>query len=114
MTEAILNCRNSGGRAWQRRGLRRYPQRRWGRSPPLDRGRRPLPAAHYSNADRTSTADGQHLPDRRKVADRSGTRSNTGCSRRGRPLESHEVIVDLIGATTTRTGLKVRAALDLT
>jgi transposase len=31
---------------------------------------------------------------------------------RGRPLESHEVIVDLIGATTTRTGLKVRAALD--
>jgi hypothetical protein len=31
---------------------------------------------------------------------------------RGRPLVSHEVIVDLIGATTTNTGLKVRAALD--
>jgi Rhodopirellula transposase DDE domain len=31
---------------------------------------------------------------------------------RGRPLESHEVIVALIGATTTRTGLRVRAALD--
>jgi transposase len=31
---------------------------------------------------------------------------------RGRPLESHEVIVDLIGATTTRTGLKVHAHLD--
>jgi hypothetical protein len=31
---------------------------------------------------------------------------------RGRPLVSHEVIVDLIGATTTRTGLKVRAELD--
>lgn len=31
---------------------------------------------------------------------------------RGRPLESHEVIVDLIAATTTRTGLKVRARLD--
>jgi hypothetical protein len=31
---------------------------------------------------------------------------------RGRPLTSHEVIVDLIGATTTRTGLKVRAELD--
>ena len=28
---------------------------------------------------------------------------------RGRPLTSHEVIVDLIGATTTRTGLTVRA-----
>jgi hypothetical protein len=31
---------------------------------------------------------------------------------RGRPLVSHEVIVDLIGATTTRTGLKVQAARD--
>jgi Rhodopirellula transposase DDE domain len=31
---------------------------------------------------------------------------------RGRPLTSHEVIVDLIGATTTRTGLKVHAELD--
>jgi hypothetical protein len=31
---------------------------------------------------------------------------------RGRPLVSHEVIVELIGATTTRAGLQVRAALD--
>jgi hypothetical protein len=31
---------------------------------------------------------------------------------RGRPLTSHQVIVDLIGATTTRTGLKVHAELD--
>ena len=31
---------------------------------------------------------------------------------RGRPLTSHEVIVDLIAATTTRSGLKVRAQLD--
>ena len=31
---------------------------------------------------------------------------------RGRPLTSHEVIVNLIAATTTRTGLKVRAQLD--
>ena len=31
---------------------------------------------------------------------------------RGRPLVSHEAIVDLIGATTTRTGLTVRAELD--
>jgi hypothetical protein len=30
----------------------------------------------------------------------------------GRPLTSHEVIVDLIAATTTRSGLKVRAQLD--
>jgi Rhodopirellula transposase DDE domain len=31
---------------------------------------------------------------------------------RGRPLESHDVVVELIGATTTRTGLRVRAELD--
>ena len=31
---------------------------------------------------------------------------------RGRPLVSHEVIVELIAATSTRTGLKVRAELD--
>jgi hypothetical protein len=31
---------------------------------------------------------------------------------RGRPLVSHEVVVNLIGSTTTRTGLQVRAALD--
>jgi Rhodopirellula transposase DDE domain len=31
---------------------------------------------------------------------------------RGRPLVSHEVIVDLIAATQTRSGLRVRAELD--
>jgi transposase len=31
---------------------------------------------------------------------------------RGRPLVSHEVVVDLIGATTTRQGLQVEADLD--
>jgi hypothetical protein len=31
---------------------------------------------------------------------------------RGRPLTSHEVIVETIAATTTRTGLKVKAELD--
>jgi hypothetical protein len=31
---------------------------------------------------------------------------------RGRPLNSHEVIVQTIAATTTRTGLRVRAELD--
>lgn len=33
---------------------------------------------------------------------------------RGRPLVSHELIVKLIGSTTTKTGLKVKAALDRT
>ncbi len=31
---------------------------------------------------------------------------------RGKPLVSHETVVNLIGATTTRTGLRVRSALD--
>ena len=31
---------------------------------------------------------------------------------RGKPLVSHQVIVDLIAATTTKTGLKVRAQID--
>jgi len=31
---------------------------------------------------------------------------------RGRPLTSHEVIVHLIGSTTTRAGLTIRAGLD--
>jgi transposase len=31
---------------------------------------------------------------------------------RGRPLISHEAVVSLIGSTTTRTGLRVRATLD--
>lgn len=31
---------------------------------------------------------------------------------RGQPLTSHEVVVDMIGATPTTTGLKVRAELD--
>jgi len=33
---------------------------------------------------------------------------------RGKPLVSHEVIVNLIAATTTRKGLKIRCALDTT
>jgi Rhodopirellula transposase DDE domain len=31
---------------------------------------------------------------------------------RGRPLETHQVVVDTIAATTTRTGLTVHAELD--
>jgi hypothetical protein len=33
---------------------------------------------------------------------------------RGKPLSSHEVIVNLIASTTTTTGLKVQAGLDTT
>jgi Rhodopirellula transposase DDE domain len=33
---------------------------------------------------------------------------------RGRPLETHEVVVETIAATTTKTGLTIQAALDTT
>jgi hypothetical protein len=38
--------------------------------------------------------------------------SHVSMNWRGRPLTSHQVIVNLIGATTTRKGLKVRAERD--
>jgi transposase len=38
--------------------------------------------------------------------------SHVSMNWKGHPLTSHEVIVDLIAATTTRTGLKVKAGLD--
>lgn len=38
--------------------------------------------------------------------------SHISMSWRGRPLTSHEVIIETIGAVTTTTGLTVRAALD--
>jgi hypothetical protein len=38
--------------------------------------------------------------------------SHISMNRRGRPLTSHEVIVNTIAATTTTTGLKVHAELD--
>src|SRR5215472_18796367 len=31
---------------------------------------------------------------------------------RGRPLTSHEAVIELIGATTTRQGLRIHAELD--
>ena len=31
---------------------------------------------------------------------------------RGRPLETHEVVVETIAATTSRTGLRIQAMLD--
>jgi hypothetical protein len=38
--------------------------------------------------------------------------SHVSMNWRGRPLTSHEVVVNLIGSTKTRTGLKVQAHLD--
>jgi hypothetical protein len=38
--------------------------------------------------------------------------AHVSMSWRGRPLTSHEVVVELIGATTTRQGLRIHAELD--
>jgi hypothetical protein len=40
--------------------------------------------------------------------------SHTSMNWRGKPLISHQVIISLIAATTTRSGLKVHARLDQT
>jgi hypothetical protein len=55
-----------------------------------------------------------HLPPGTSKWNRIGHRLFSAISMnwRGRPLESHQVIVELIGATTTHTGLRVRAELD--
>lgn len=45
-----------------------------------------------------------------KIEHRLFSHISSNC--RGQPLVSHEVIVDLVGATTTRSGLQVKAALD--
>jgi hypothetical protein len=42
----------------------------------------------------------------------SSARTGTASNWHGKPLVSHEVIVNLISATTTQTSLKVRAKLD--
>src|SRR5512144_665154 len=48
------------------------------------------------------------LPRRGPVADQRGQRRHW----RGRSLETHEVVVETIAATTTKTGLSIQAALD--
>jgi hypothetical protein len=66
-------------------------------------------------ADRTSLAiNVSHLPPGTSKWNKIEHRlfSHISQNWRGRPLVSHETIVNLIAATTTRTGLKVRARLD--
>jgi transposase len=55
-----------------------------------------------------------HFPPGTSKWDKAGHRlfSHITMNWRGRPLSSHEVIVQAIAATTTRTGLTVRAELD--
>ncbi len=49
---------------------------------------------------------------RHRLAQASHASSRVSLNARGKPLESLEVIINLIAATTTTTGLKVYARLD--
>ncbi|MFE0063017.1 hypothetical protein [Streptomyces sp. NPDC059003] len=53
---------------------------------------------------------GVQTPESRPIEHRLFSR--IACAWRGRPLTSHEVAVQTIGVARTRTGLRVRAALD--
>jgi transposase len=54
------------------------------------------------------------MPENARISPQTGHRlfSHITMNWRGRPLTGHEVIVNSIAATTTRTGLTVRAELD--
>ena len=73
-------------------------------------------AASTERATSTPKSQRPHERHSRKAA----PKSNTGCSPRsavnwrGRPLESHEVVIETLRATTTSTGLTVNAVLDTT
>jgi DDE family transposase len=51
-------------------------------------------------------------PDEQVEQDRTSNVLSHHQNWRGRPLASHEVIIELIGATKTQGGLKIQAALD--
>jgi hypothetical protein len=68
-----------------------------------------LSCAQRGERDIRSVRQGR-LRDGRSFWDRAGDRHCLGW--RGQPLTSREVVVNLIGATTTRTGLSVHAELD--
>lgn len=55
-----------------------------------------------------------HLPPGNSKRNKIGHRLffHISMNRRGRPLERHETVVQLIAATTTRTGLTIHAELD--
>ena len=64
----------------------------------------------YAGVGRATHPDAERLLICAKL--NAGSSPTSGMNWRGRPLTSHQVIIDLIGATTTRTGLTVHAELD--
>src|SRR5208282_501709 len=89
-------------------------------SPPMAAGRTAR-ACDCGNLNCNASPMNSHYQSRSIICRRepaNGARSSIACSHsfsqnwRARPLLSYRVIVELIGATTTRTGLTVRCELD--
>ncbi len=93
--QRLLICADSGGSNGYRLRLWKYELQRFLDEAPLE-------------------AVVSHLPPGTSKWNRIEHRlfSHISMNWRGRPLVSHEVVVKLIGATMTKTGLKVKAKLD--
>jgi len=93
--EGVLVCADSGGSNGYRLRLWKVELQRWANESGLD-----VTVCHYP----PGTSKWNKIEHR--------LFSQITMNWRGRPLESYQVVVNLIGATTTETGLQVRADFD--
>ncbi len=93
--EGVLVCADSGGSNGYRLRLWKVELQRWANESGLD-----VTVCHYP----PGTSKWNKIEHR--------LFSQITMNWRGRPLESYKVVVNLIGATTTETGLQVRADFD--
>jgi Rhodopirellula transposase DDE domain len=93
--ESVLVCADSGGSNGYRLRLWKVELQRWASETGLD-----VTVCHYP----PGTSKWNKIEHR--------LFSEITKNWRGRPLESYQVVVDLIGATITEKGLRVRADLD--
>jgi hypothetical protein len=93
--EAVLICADSGGSNGYRLRLWKVELQRWAQETGLD-----VTVCHYP----PGTSKWNKIEHR--------LFSYITMNWRGRPLVSYQVVVNLIGATTTETGLRVQADLD--
>jgi hypothetical protein len=93
--KGVLVCADSGGSNGYRLRLWKLELQRWANESGLD-----VTVCHYP----PGTSKWNKIEHR--------LFSQITMNWRGRPLESYQVVVNLIGATTTETGLRVRADFD--
>jgi len=93
--KGVLVCADSGGSNGYRLRLWKVELQRWANESGLD-----VTVCHYP----PGTSKWNKIEHR--------LFSQITMNWRGRPLESYQVVVNLIGATTTETGLRVRADFD--